>query len=228
MLVSHLHEFIFLKTVKTAGTSVEIYLERYCEDDDRSPSETTAQRVSAAGVIGYRGQDPRGSLFYNHAPASLIREAFGPDIWRRYLKITCIRNPFDKTVSAFWFSNPAVHRTASLPSIRQAFRAYVLQGNVPVDRHVYTIDGPPCCDIYIRYEQLLEDLEIVCRRLDIPFEPVRLGRYKTRYRPRSIPTAAYYDDETIARVHAMFAPELEWFGYPETPDDDAPAIQLKA
>ena len=30
MLVSHSKKFIFLKTMKTAGASVEIYLERYC------------------------------------------------------------------------------------------------------------------------------------------------------------------------------------------------------
>ena len=34
MIISHKYKFIFLKTTKTAGTSVEISLSRFCGDDD--------------------------------------------------------------------------------------------------------------------------------------------------------------------------------------------------
>jgi hypothetical protein len=34
MIVSHKYKFIFLKTKKTAGTSIEISLSRYCDEDD--------------------------------------------------------------------------------------------------------------------------------------------------------------------------------------------------
>jgi len=33
MLVSHLKKFIFIKSMKTASTSVEVYFERYCVAD---------------------------------------------------------------------------------------------------------------------------------------------------------------------------------------------------
>lgn len=37
MIISHAHRFIFIKTEKTAGTSLEIALSRYCGSDDITP-----------------------------------------------------------------------------------------------------------------------------------------------------------------------------------------------
>ena len=34
MIISHKHQFIFIKTVKTAGTSIEVLLDSICGPDD--------------------------------------------------------------------------------------------------------------------------------------------------------------------------------------------------
>ena len=34
MIISHKHKFIFLKTIKTAGTSIQAALEEHCGKDD--------------------------------------------------------------------------------------------------------------------------------------------------------------------------------------------------
>ena len=105
MLLSHRHQFIYTKTVKTAGTSVEIYLENACVPTSSTTARGhyTEQSVTSAGVVGYRGSDSAGSVWYNHMPAKEIRELVGVSVWNWYFKFCVVRNPFDKMVSLWWF-----------------------------------------------------------------------------------------------------------------------------
>jgi len=53
MIISHKYQFIFLKTAKTAGTSIEIALSRFCgQDDIITPVsvEDELKRQAAGGV----------------------------------------------------------------------------------------------------------------------------------------------------------------------------------
>ena len=54
MLISHRKQFIFTKTVKTAGTSVESYFEQFCKPDGEwQESHAHEEYVSKSGIIGY-------------------------------------------------------------------------------------------------------------------------------------------------------------------------------
>ena len=113
MLISHRFEFIFIKTVKTAGTSVESYFEPYCMfDNEWEQKHARNEYISEAGIIGCRAQRHREKgtkrqvlkpKYRSHMPAKTIKERVGDDIWNRYFKFTVIRNPFDKLVSKFLF-----------------------------------------------------------------------------------------------------------------------------
>ena len=216
MLVSHRERFIYLKTVKTAGTSVEIFLEPHCRDDTRTPTHACAEHVSPAGIVGARGPDVDHHRYYNHMPAERVRAAIGEAIWAGYTKIACIRDPFDKVVSAFWMAHK--DDPPAPPSVRDRFLNYVRKGAPPVDRAVYTIDDTPCCDVFFRYETLSADLASFCRSRGLAFEPERLGRYKAQHRPAHLPLVSYYDKETLDIVRRMYAPDFDWFGYPRAPE----------
>ncbi len=60
---------------------------------------------------------------------------------------------------------------------------------------------------------LLADLEDACRRLAIPFEPERFGRFKADSRISPAHFSDYYDAETAARVAELCRFESEAFGY---------------
>jgi hypothetical protein len=220
VLLSHAFQFIYTKTLKTAGTSVEIYFEPACLPRGSATvrQHHTEQTLTPAGIIGYRGGNPSGRTWYNHMPAEEIRSHVGQAIWRAYFKFCVVRNPFDKLVSLWWFNNAKAGRTwdhSDFGTIRNAFCTWCTgHAADAVDRDKYLIGGQIAVDCFIRYENLLEGLEHVCRRIGYPFNPEALGRYKGEFRALKRPFADYYDRPAIAAVEATFAWELDTFGYP--------------
>lgn len=220
MLLSHPHRFIYLKTVKTAGTSVEIYFEDACIPPDRPAARGhhIEQTVTSAGVIGYRGPDPSGRTWYNHMPAEQVRELVGRDVWDTYYKFCVVRNPFEKMVSLWWFIRSKQDRSddlADFARIKADFCSWcVCHAPDAVDRDKYLIDGKVSVDCFVRYESLLDGLQAVCRQVGYPFRPERLGTFKSDSRLINRPFADYYDRPAIAAVEAAFSWELDHFGYP--------------
>ena len=70
MILSHKYKFIFLKTRKTAGTSLEIALSRFCEEGDintRIPQEDEKIRAQFSGTAAEGGAaDPMAIAYVNH------------------------------------------------------------------------------------------------------------------------------------------------------------------
>ena len=54
MILSHEHRFIFLKTRKTAGTSIEIALSKFCGDKDIITRITNQDEILRS-QLGFRG-----------------------------------------------------------------------------------------------------------------------------------------------------------------------------
>ncbi len=217
MLVSHRKHFIFTKTSKTAGTSVESYFEKYCmPDGEWQESHSRDEYVSETGIIGFRGVNPGGLTWYNHMTAERIRFLIGQDIWDRYFKFTVVRNPFDKLISMFYFldkqNNNQVDPTKPETEIER-FRCWIHNGGEIIDRDRYLIDWQECVDNFIRFENLHEGMKHVCDRLSISFEPSRIPTFKKGNRNHRIKIRDYYDQETEQIVKKKYAWELKRFDY---------------
>lgn len=225
MLVSHLHRFIYLKTVKTAGTSVEVFLEPYCVAPGHVPKEGRPAESSAHGIVGERSGHPLLAEWFNHMPASRVRAAVGEDVWTGYSKICCVRNPFSKVVSWFHFwvarNDPAIRGLLeSGMTAPQVFRLWLTgpTPHVPFDRHVYTLNGRIVADHVLRFEHLVDDLALACRALKLPdTDLARLGHFK-KPEPRRTQVAEYYDDSAIEVVTTLFDFEFSHLGYDRTPE----------
>jgi len=236
MLVSHRHRFIYTKTAKTAGTSVEAYYEKYCLPEGDSPfSHTRRACVSEAGIVGYRGGSPFGGKWYNHMPAAQIRRQIGDDIWNSYFKFCIVRNPFDKLISGFqMFERQRDRHTTTqkiIVSVRKIlgvpnpidcvsgentvarFRSWIKNGGWIDDRDKYMIDGKVCVDYFIRYEQLQDGIKHVCEQVGVPFAPDQIPKLKSGKRTDDVPITDYYDAETARIVSARYTFELAEFGY---------------
>jgi hypothetical protein len=152
MLISHRKKFIYTKTVKTAGTSVESYFEKYCMPEGVWEfSHAREAYVGDSGIIGYRGMAPEGTEWFNHMSADSIRAQVGAEIWDRYFKFCVVRNPFDKLISAFHFSYSSNINEGTKnrnENVIDRFRGWIASGNAEstVDRDKYLIDGEVCVD----------------------------------------------------------------------------------
>ncbi|MDB4279642.1 sulfotransferase family protein [Paraglaciecola sp.] len=218
MLVSHRKKFIFLKTSKTAGTSVEVFFEKYCfPEGDWIFSHYIEEYINSdTGIVGYRGLSRSNQRFYNHIPAYNLREELGNDIWDKYFKFTVIRNPFDKMVSAFFhFEKHRKLDTYSSDKLTdvERFRNWVKGGGKVIDKHIYSIEGKVAVDYVIRYENLRRDLESVCKKINLDFDSNDLPNLKSEFRDRSLPAKAFYDLETEQLVRKSYDFEIQHFGY---------------
>jgi len=237
MLISHRKKFIYTKTVRTAGTSVEIFFEKYCMPEGKwQLSHTREEYVSSEGIIGFRRKGRRGAKWRNHMPAEEIKRRIGDDIWNRYFKFCVIRDPFDKLISEFHFlstrrdnytfrqrlvaiarkmlgrANPIDLVTGENNVDR--FRSWIRKGGGVIDRDKYLIDGEMCMDFFIRFEDLEAGIRQVCQRLGVPFEPEGIPSINSGTRPRDgVAVNEYYDPETIDLVSKLYQFELETFGY---------------
>ncbi|MGH8553332.1 MAG: sulfotransferase family 2 domain-containing protein, partial [Methylococcales bacterium] len=153
MIVSHKYRFIFIKTVKTAGTSIETYLSGWCGDEDIVTPVDPPEP-------GHRPRNHAG--FYNHMPGQEIRTLIGVDTWSSYFKFCFERNPWDKMVSWYFYWKTRFNRPAV------GFQEFLQQRPFPMDFDKYAIDGKIAVDFIGQYEHLLEDFRRVCGHLGIP------------------------------------------------------------
>lgn len=216
MLISHRKKFIYTKTVKTAGTSVESYFEKYCmPEGEWKFSHAREMHVSSAGVVGYRGATHEGNEWFNHMSAHSIRSRAGSDVWDQYFKFCIVRNPYDKVISAFYYFSLPTLLNVTDSDVVEYFRSWISSGNAEtvVDRDKYLIDGDVCVDYFIRYECIASGVKHVCNCLNIPYSSIDLPRLKVSDRHRDLKISDYYDRATSEIVEKIFEFELKYFDY---------------
>lgn len=225
MIVCHEHRFIFVKTRKTAGTSIEIALAGLCGPRDVitriSPQdESTRRQLGFRGpqndrmaVSRYTGQDwvrllRRGRLarFYNHATALEIRDHLEPAVWSSYFKFCFERNPWDKVVSAYFWDCKSGYTDTLENYVRtgrankwSAFDQYSIRGDIAVDE-------------VFRYENLDEELARIYRQLGAGTPP-QLPRAKGTARSDRRHYSELLGEDERERIALLFAREIAHFRY---------------
>jgi hypothetical protein len=226
MVISHEHRFIFVKTFKTAGTSIEVFLSPLCGDDDVvTPIDPPVDPHVPRNYLGWfnpfpevvaaGGKDVRESLgtwrrrlrFYNHIPAYAARERIGRKVWDSYFTFCVERNPWEKVISHF-----AMMRALGLvDSLDECLE----RGRLPLNRPLYTEPRGPglLVDRVLRYESLDAELGEVVDGLGLPWPGSLSVRAKGDYRSDRRPYTEVYTDEQRAIVEQVFAAEIAAQGY---------------
>ena len=233
MIVSHKHKLIFIKTQKTAGTSMEVALSGICGPEDiitpvQSWIEGERTELAGRGPQNYRLDHalvPKRPLikrlmgrperhyhpsigFYDHMPAWRVKAYLGDDIWSSYFKFAFERNPWDRQVS--WYRYKTKSKSDSdRPTFDQFLgdrrRAFV-------DNYdLYSIDGKVAVDFLGRYESVAEDFAEALRQAGV-HEPLALPEVNVStggvgdYR-------THYSEASRVCVAQWYAREIALLGY---------------
>jgi len=226
MIINHRYRFIFVKTRKTAGTSIEIALSGFCgEDDVISPlaadDEALRTELGLPGPMNHLAPD--GQLrFRNHMPAEEIRDAVGADLWAAYHTFSIERNPWDKAISMYYWKSRdgrkrrvADFRRKSLPDFLAVRERQILAGTRPnqfSNFPIYSIAGTPALDHIGRYEDLTGELVRIAQTIGLP-SAIALPETKSSSRTDRRPYQDVMGRAERAVIDRLCAREIDHFGY---------------
>jgi hypothetical protein len=245
MIISHRHKFIFIKNRKVGSTSTEVALQKICGPDDiLAPDSMWGQPndVLFAQAQNYRGKYfPIGEIiqnrslvdsaralrdmaqrpkFYNHIRASSVRARIPRKVWDTYYKFCFDRNPWDKTISFYyWFG-----RRGNLPPFNEYIRNHKKYGTVdqtlPSDWTRYTLHNKLIVDDVLDYADLAGGLQTALTRAGVPEDIITeaaLGTEKTSTRKKSWEA---FDPDVDAIVRHAFRNEIHTFPFCAAPPSE--------
>ena len=205
MLVSHRYKFIYLKSRKTAGTSTEAFLERYCAppegEKNHAHQHSHKHAVSKYGIIGNR---QRGHSKYSaHSSPNRVKELVGNNCWEQYTKVVNVRNPYDVAVSMYhWRTYEKNHPI----SFKKWVNTPAEHGRLKNNLNFWELSFNNT--FYIKYESLKEDINRLMGVLNLPSYSDTLPTYKANLYKRKHYTE-YYDSEVKQVIDKDFGHIVE-------------------
>lgn len=199
MIISHKYKFIFIKTYKTAGTSLEAYLSDYCDEED-------VVTPIYPPLVSHR---PRNAgAFYNHMPATEVKSEVGEVFWGAYYKFCVERNPWDKVLSFYWMERFRQGGALSLDD-------FLASSKIGFNWPLYTDENQvqPIVDQVLRYESLDRELEVLFGNLGIPWAGKLHYRAKGDYRTDRRHYREVFTKGQAELIARCFKKEIDWHGY---------------
>jgi len=226
MIISHKYRFIFIKTGKTAGTSIEVFLSQYCGPSDIvTPIYPHVEPHVARNFTGFfnpipeiyssRGKGFKDSMedfikrrrFYNHLPSLKVKSRIARSIWQKYFKFCVERNPWDKTLSDYYMQK--WRRGGHL-----SFDEYLSSQHFCLNYPMYTDQqNNVLVDRIVKYENLNDELGDIFDLLGIPFTGSLGVNAKSEYRLDRRPYQEMYSAEQKSILQKVFDPEIRMHGY---------------
>jgi len=234
MILSHDYRFIFIKTMKTAGTSIEIFLSRYLGPLDVITRITPRDEV----IRARQGIGPRNFVGALASTPNADMNNMSDDECEEHIK-----NTFDDVEPGFKFYNhmPAEEiKSITGPRIWNSYYKFCVERN-PYDRMIsfffwcrrnnpdmvfsefirssqassnyplYSIDGQIAVDKVIDFENLNQELADVLGKLGISYEGW-LPNAKSGFRTDNRTWEEFINEEDKAFIREKYKKEFETLG----------------
>lgn len=226
MIISHKHRFIFIKTRKTAGTSIDIALSKVCGDEDiitdcGLPEDRELREVCGGKPtqnIYYDGKytfrhwleyirKRKKIHFKEHLPAEKAKKMLGHDTWNRYFKFCVERNPWDKALSLYYWRTRDMDSPPSFINFLRSCKHKHLS-----NWYFYTINDELAVDYVVQYAELTKELENIAQKLRFT-KPVELPRAKGGYRSIKNKQQKLIGKNETNIIEKICHKEIKCFGY---------------
>ena len=220
MIVSHRNKFVFIKTRKTASTSVEVFLHKNLTENDiwtpLSNPKVLGNNYYSAWPFDFsaakskfirRKLGERNPLyfryFHDHASLKDLYKGYGEKKFSTYFKFCFDRNPWDYAVSLY-------HHKTKKKNLKCGFDEFVHTFPIPVNWEKYTIEDKIVVDAVFRYEDLEPSISSLVKKLNLI--EWALPMHKTGWRPKK-DYRDYYTTSTKYIISSRFSRVIDYLGY---------------
>jgi hypothetical protein len=214
-MISIQKKFLFIHVPKTGGNSIQNILREFSED------KIVILSKHQDGIERFEVRNDKYKIT-KHSTLSDYKSVLNADTYRSIFKFAGIRNPWDMMVSYYFsphrgvsewnraeflrllnhvptlshyiYEKPFLEKDSGNPGIQN-----INIGNIRLDDDI---------DFLIRFEQLVNDFNLVCEKLDIPYSPLPKRNCSNRKH-----YSAYYDDELKEVVRLKFMEEILYGNY---------------
>jgi hypothetical protein len=207
-MISHKHKFIFIHAPKTAGNSIQNYLQHYSEDkitinkeQSRYNSEEDEIHLNKFGV---RSSDPKFRIvkhttlnaYYNN-----WRKKYGSI--EDFFKFGTARNPWDRAISGYFSASKSFDKKRFINNL-----PHYTANQSCADYFYVKKYNKLKLDYVVRFENLQEDFDVICDKIGTPRQKLPHAN-KSKHKHYT----EYYDDETRQIVSKLYKKDIEHFGY---------------
>ncbi|MBK0398564.1 hypothetical protein H0I76_05145 [Limibaculum sp. M0105] len=216
MYISHDFRLIFVRTEKTAGTSIEVALRAALGDDSADGHGAARPRWARFSPVHHGALTRRlPELFglHPHATARQIRRVLGKDIFDSYFTFAVDPNPWDRQVSLYYQRQRK--RAAPVFEFDRHIRSRLYRATEYVRLNnwgIYADGDSIMVDRVLRYEEIETALPKLLFEIGVR-ERIDLPRARAGHR---VPCRSYRDEytpESRALIASWYPKEIEALGY---------------
>lgn len=225
MIICQEHKLVFVKTKKTAGSSIEIALGRLLMPGDfatpLSPNSETlrpGKRAIVKASVARLRERSNGTVRarYSHLGFQVAKDFLEDEI-EGCLSFAVERNPWDKAVSAFYFW--MLRRGREVKDPKGMFEDFCLSETLATfsDRAMYADDSGFIVDQVLQYDSLAVAFKALMKKTgakEAKLDGINAnGGIKPKVKKLEEFYGDQYDRPAAKAVQSVFAKEIELFGY---------------